>query len=100
MAIIVSEEKNRSASLVRLAGWFAVLATVGAAIYYIFFVTPDVVVIPPGGNLQSIAPIATITIHPEDVINSAAFQSLQTNIPPPSPSGPVSVGRSNPFANP
>src|SRR5689334_6014013 len=100
MAIIVSEERNSGASLIRLVGWLGVLAIIGAAIYYIFFVTPDVVVIPPSGNLQNIAPIASITIHPEDVINSAAFQSLQESIPAPSPSGPVSVGRSNPFMTP
>jgi len=96
MAIIVNEEKSRT-NLISLLGWLGILAAVGAAVYYIFFAAPELVIIAPSGNLGAIAPIASITIHPEDVINSPAFQALQAQIPPPSATGPALIGRTNPF---
>lgn len=96
MAIIISEEKSK-ASLISLLGWLGILAVIGAAVYYIFFSAPELVIIAPSGNVGAIAPIAQIALHPEDVINSPAFQSLQTQVPLPSPTGPTPIGRSNPF---
>ena len=99
MAIIVTEEKNRT-NMLRIVGWLGILAVIGASIYYIFFAAPELVIIAPSTSLSQIAPIAQINIHPEDVLNSAAFQSLSSPIAQPTPSGPVSVGRTSPFIAP
>lgn len=100
MAIIIEERKSR-ASLVRLIGWLAVIVIIGVAAYYIFFAAPQLVIVSPSGGLQSIAPISQVTLHPEDVLNSPAFQSLKIPaFPLPSPQGPAAVGRVNPFVSP
>ena len=100
MAIII-EEKKRGTNLIRLGGWVGILVIVGIAIYYVFFAAPELVNIAAPPGLQNIAPLSQITLHPQDVLNSPAFQALK---PPsfslPSPQGPTAVGRSNPFIAP
>ena len=100
MAIVVEEEKSR-VNIVSLLGWLSVIAVIGVAIYYIFFVTPESVIIPPPAGFQNITPIAQVTLHPEDVLNSPSFVSLQSpSFPLPTPQGPAGVGRSDPFLAP
>lgn len=100
MAIVVEEDRNRGNSL-RILGWVAILILLGAAIYYIFFAAPELVTISPPANFQNIAPLSQITLHPEDVLNSAAFQALKPPaFPLPTPQGPAAVGRVNPFITP
>lgn len=100
MAIVVEEEQNK-VNLMRLGGWLAILIAFGAAIYYIFFAAPELVVISPPASLTTITPIAQVALHPEDVLNSPSFTALKA--PPfalPSPAGPAPVGRPNPFISP
>ncbi len=78
MAIVVEEEQSRT-DIVRLLGWLTVLCIIGAAVYYIFFAAPELVVIPTPTGFNTITPLAQMTIHPEDVLNSAAFQTLKAN---------------------
>ncbi len=99
MAIIVEEGKKKT-NILGIAAWVVFLIILGASLYYIFFAAPELVVLPDTGSLNAIAPIASLSLHPQDVVGSAAFKALQSTVTPPSPSGPVSVGRSNPFVAP
>jgi len=99
MAIIV-EEGEKKTNLLGIIGWLVFLGIVAAAVYYVFFAQPELVVIPSSGNLGTIAPIAQTGIQPDSVIQSTAFEALTSTVPLPTPQGPVSVGRPNPFIAP
>lgn len=99
MAIVV-EEGERKSNWLGIIGWVVFLGIIGAAAYYVFFVQPQLVTIPASGNLGTVAPIANIALHPEAVLQNPEFQTLNSNIVLPSPSGPAGVGRSNPFIAP
>ena len=101
MAIVVEENNKNRANLVRILGWVGILVLFGAAIYYVFFAAPEVVVISPPANFQYVTPLASATLHPEDVLNSPGFQSLKSpSFPLPTAQGPAGVGRSDPFLSP
>lgn len=100
MAIIVEEEKNTT-NYVRLIGWIVILAVIGAAVYYLFFAAPELVVIPPPAGFQNIAPISGVTLSPDSVLKSPTYVALnQPPFPLPTSTGPVSVGRADPFLAP
>jgi len=99
MAIIVEEKENKN-GLFAIIGWVIFLAIAGAAVYYVFFAKPELITIPASDNIAKIAPIANLALHPETVVQGAAFQSLISSITAPSPQGPASVGRTNPFIAP
>lgn len=96
MAIVVDEDKNK-ANIFRIFGWIGILAILGATIYYVFFSAPEIVVISPPANFQYVTPLANVSLHPETVLNSAAYLSLKASVPLPTPNGPVPVGRTDPF---
>lgn len=96
MAIIIDEDKKKSFPFA-FVGWLAILAIICVAAYYIFFVQPQLVILPTPANLDSIAPFANAAINPSDIVSSSAFTSLRSTIVPPSPKGPASIGKSNPF---
>ncbi len=94
MAIFIEEEKNNG-------GWFGfgvvaiVLIIVAVAIYYLFFVSPELisVVIPP--NLQVINDVKQLSsFDPNTVLNSAFYNSLKSVVSPPNPPPP---GNATPF---
>jgi len=99
MAIIV-EENERKSSVLGIVGWLVFLIAVAVGIYYIFFAQPELVTIPATGSLGTIAPIAQLSLHPETVVQSGAFQALTSTIALPTPAGPVTVERTNPFVAP
>ncbi|HEY5220917.1 MAG TPA: hypothetical protein VIJ29_02090 [Candidatus Paceibacterota bacterium] len=99
MAIIVDEGEKKT-NLLGIIGWVVFLAIAAAAIYYIFFAQPQLVVIPATGALGTIAPIAQDAIQPDTVIQSAPFRALTSTVPLPTPQGPASVGRTDPFLAP
>ncbi len=100
MAIIVEEERSR-VNIVRLLGWIAVLAIIGIAVYYIFFVTPELVILPQPSSLNTINPLGSIanSVNPEGVLNSPAYTSLKSP-PVELPKPNVAAGRTNPFVPP
>lgn len=101
MAIIVEEQKRASLNFIQIIGWTAIILILCLAVYYIFFSTPELVTIPAPAGLAEVAPLTQATLHPEDVLNSPAFQALQaSSIPLPTPTGPAPVGRSDPFIAP
>jgi hypothetical protein len=100
MAIIVDEEKNK-VNILAILGWAAVIVIIAGTVYYLFFAVPQLVIISPPASFANVAPIAQITLKPEDVLNSAAFGLLkQPSFPLPTPQGPAPVGRPDPFVSP
>ncbi len=99
MAIVIEEEK-KSSNFLAFFGWIVVLGIVVAAIYYVFFVQPPSAIILPTGILKNVAALPTRNVSPQDVVNNDEFQALQQYVPEPSSTGPVSVGRQNPFIAP
>lgn len=100
MAIIIEEERSKT-NLVSLLGWSAIVIILLVATYYIFFAAPDLVNIAPPANFQNITPLAQISLAPEEVLTSPAFQALEPpSFPLPTPQGPAAVGRANPFIAP
>jgi len=101
MAIIIDEEKKPT-HLFAIFAWLAFLIVASIAVYYIFFAVPQATLLPAAGNLSALAPLASSTVQPQDVINSPAFQAILqgTTVQPPSSTGPVSVGRPDPFLSP
>jgi hypothetical protein len=99
MAIIVEEEKKKS-NIIGVVAWIAFFVIVGTAIYYIFFAAPVATVPTATGNLSTLAPLASTTLQPQNLVNTPAFVALHSPIPNPTPQGPVSVGRQNPFIAP
>jgi len=96
MAIVVEEEKTNS-NTPAVLGWLIIVVIVLASAYYIFFAAAPAVVVPPPPNFESIAPIAQISFDPTTLVSSPAFQALKQYIAQPTSTGPVPVGKSNPF---
>lgn len=99
MAIIVEEEK-KSSNLANMVGWFIIIVVLLSAAYYIFLAAPAPVVITPPAGFNDITPITQISFDPTSVVNSTAFQTLKQSVPEPTSTGPVAVGRTNPFIAP
>ncbi|MEK7496228.1 MAG: hypothetical protein AAB698_00815 [Patescibacteria group bacterium] len=93
MAIVIQEERKK-------INWFALsvillmVATIVAAIYYLFFIKPPLIEKVAPLKLQSIKEISSIKLDPEAVVNNPRFQILKQYAPP-IEIGPV--GKSNPF---
>lgn len=96
MAILVEEEKKTSNGSA-LFGSVMIFIIIAAAAYYIFFASPPAVLVTPPPNFAIIAPIAQISFDPTSVLNSQNFQTLKQYIPEPSSTGPVPIGKTNPF---
>lgn len=99
MAIVV-EEGEKKTNLFGIIGWLVFLGIAGAAIYYVFFAQPQLVAIPSSGTLGTIAPITQTPVDPNTVLQNPSFQALKSSISLPTPQGPVSVGRPDPFIAP
>ena len=96
MAIIVEEEKN-TGNLTSMFGLILAVIIVVAAVYYLFFVTPPPAIITPPAGFEDITPIAQISFDPTSVLNNPTFQALKQPIAEPTSTGPVPIGKANPF---
>jgi hypothetical protein len=99
MAIIIEEEKKTSGTL-NMLGWLAMLAIVGAAIYYVFFVSPGTAIILPSASLNSIGSITQASLNARSIVSSTEFLSFEQYVATSSAFGSVPVGRANPFVSP
>jgi hypothetical protein len=99
MAIVIEEEKKSSSALAFL-GWIVVLAIIAVAIYYVFFALPPSAIILPTGTLESVGSLPATAVNPQDVVNNEEFRALQQYVAEPTSTGPVPVGRQNPFIAP
>ena len=99
MAIVIEEEK-KSSNILAFLGWIVVLAIIVAAVYYIFFVEPPSAVILPTGTLQSVGSLPIASVNPQDVVSNDEFRALKQYVSEPTSTGPVPVGRQDPFIAP
>ena len=80
MAIVIQEEKNRGS-------WFGftvllvVLVVLGFALYYLFFVQPEILTAVTSTNLQSIEEFSQMQFDPRSVTGSDFFKSKKQFIP-------------------
>ncbi len=93
MAIVV-EEKRNSGSIINFLIWIAVLATVGASVYYIFFKNPVLVEFTASPSFKNVQQLSKISINPQELLNNAEFQALKQYV---TLTPPQNLGRSNPF---
>ncbi len=94
MAIYIEEEKGSKGSLFSTLATFVILIIIGVAIYYVFFVKPEIIENITPSQLQSIDNIVNINFDPSEVFNGEFFNSLNQNVPEYEP-GPA--GNSSPF---
>ncbi len=97
MAIFVEQEKKKS-NWFGLAIFIAIIAILGAAIYYLFFASvPGIekVLLPRSSKLTSLEKIYNSKFKPEAVTNHPTFLLLKQYVNPVETSG--SSGRANPF---
>ena len=95
MAIFIEEEKKGSGRWFGFGVLFVTLLIVGVAVYYLFFVQPQLFNIVVPIKLQSIDELTKIaTFNPQTVLNSDFYKSLKQVIPPPSP---PPAGNATPF---
>jgi hypothetical protein len=99
MALIVEENEKKS-NVFAIVGWLIFLGIAAAAVYYLFFEKPELVVIPSSGTLSAITPITQTGLDPATVAESPAFRALTSTVALPMPDGPVTIGRVDPFIAP
>ncbi len=94
MAIVIEEEK-------REINWFTavsiifIIGLVGAAAYYLFFISPPSIDVVFPLRIQSLSRLAEIEFDPQKVFAHPIYETLRQNIPPLTVT-PI-TGRSNPF---
>ncbi len=95
MAIFIEEEKGNG------GGWFGfgivaiVLIILAFAIYYLFFISPQLIntVVPP--SLQVVSDIKQLSnFDPNTVLNGTFYNSLKSTVSPPNP---PPAGNATPF---
>ncbi len=93
MAIVIQEEKTSG-------GWFGfsvlmlVLIVIGIALYYLFFVQPELLTTGTAKNFETIEEFSQMNFDPKQVIESDFFKSQKQFMP----STPVSnPGNPRPF---
>ena len=82
MAIVVEEEHKSHQSLTGLITGGIVFVILAVAVYYVFFKRPDLVEVVTPANFANTAVLSHINLQPDEVINSAAFQALSTQVQP------------------
>ncbi|OGM94244.1 hypothetical protein A2524_01055 [Candidatus Wolfebacteria bacterium RIFOXYD12_FULL_48_21] len=93
---IVLEKEQKSFDWNFILGIMAVVGIVGAAVVYLFFVSPETVQQLTTPEQKTLSEFSQVRFRPEEILNSAAFQSLRTLAPMTVPSG-AEVGKLNPF---
>ncbi|RME61421.1 hypothetical protein D6779_00095 [Candidatus Parcubacteria bacterium] len=93
MAIVIEEDK-RTATLISVAGWVAVLLFIAVAVYYVFFKRPDIIDerVPP--HFEKVQEVSGINLKPETILDDPRFKLREMLVPSPQPGN---LGRENPF---
>ena len=95
MAIFIEEENKGGSKWFGFGVMFIVLVIIGASVYYLFFVQPELINTAVPIKLQSINDILQLTqFKPTDVLNGSFYKSLKQVVPPPSP---PPAGNASPF---
>ncbi len=96
MAIIIEEEK-RKINWFNLAVGVLIIVLLGVAIYYLFFVSPELIEKMTPARLQSLEELSSIKLEPEEILNNPNFQILKQYTNPIEIKEEL-VGKTNPFA--
>lgn len=96
MAIVIRDEKQNRSGWFGFGILFVVLAIIGAATYYLFFVKPEIINTVAPVQLQSIDQLAHVNFDPADILGSTFFTTLTQPVPPPAPPTP---GNPTPFGS-
>jgi hypothetical protein len=84
MAIFIEEENKGGSKWFGFGLLIIILAIIGVAVYYLFFVQPQLVGTVVPVKLQAISDIKQISqFNPTEVLNSPFFASLKQIVPPP-----------------
>lgn len=94
MAIVIEEEKEQGGGWFGIGVLFVVFAIFAIAVYFLFFVRPELIDTVAPVKLRSIDELTQLNFDPSSVVSNSFFQSLSQVVPPPSP--PIS-GNSSPF---
>lgn len=95
MAIFIEEEKQGGGKWFGFGILIIVLAILAASIYYLFFVSPELISTVIPANLQVISNVKQLSdFNPTKVLNSPFYQNLKIIIQPPSP---PPAGNASPF---
>lgn len=93
MAIVIEEEHKSSQGFTGLIIWGLIFVIVCVAVYYVFFKRPDLVE-QATPSLTNTEALSRINLQPDEVINSASFQALNSYV---QSLEPQAGGRRNPF---
>lgn len=95
MAIFIEEEKQGGGKWFGFGILVIVLVILAVAVYYLFFVSPELISTVIPANLRVISDVKQLSdFNPTKVLNSPFYKSLKQVIPPPSP---APAGNASPF---
>ncbi len=94
MAIVIEEEKRNGGRWFSFGIALLALAILGVAIYYLFFVKPELISSVVPVKLRSIDELAKLNFDPQELISSNFFRSARQLVPPPTL---MPTGNSSPF---
>ncbi|AKM78195.1 MAG: hypothetical protein UX49_C0001G0037 [Candidatus Wolfebacteria bacterium GW2011_GWC2_46_275] len=96
MAIVIEGEK-KSVDWGFILGILSIVGIIGVAIVYLFFVNPETVQqLTTTPDQQRLSEFSKTKLRPEEILNSAEFQSLRTTATIPVPSE-GEIGKVNPL---
>ncbi|KKS82682.1 MAG: hypothetical protein UV58_C0007G0033 [Candidatus Wolfebacteria bacterium GW2011_GWC1_43_10] len=94
MAIVIEEEKEKGGRWFGFGVIFIILAILGVAVYYLFFVKPDLIGAVVPIKFRSIDELARLQFDPQEVVSSEFFRSSRQFVPPPTI---IPAGNASPF---
>ena len=77
MAIVIEQEKKNEGGFFGFVVFIVVVAIIGFAIYYLFFVSPELISTAVPVRLKSIDELQKMDFRPSDLISGDFFQSLK-----------------------
>ena len=93
---IIFEEENKKVNWPMVLGIVVIIALIGTAIIYLFFISPQKAEVLVSPKLQNISEVSKINLDFDQLTNSEAFKNLKSiiifNIP-----SSENMGKTNPF---
>jgi len=93
---ITFEEENKKINWPMILGILVIIALIGMAIIYLFFISPQKAEVLVSPKLQNISEVSKINLNFDQLTNSEAFKNLKSIIIFNVPSA-ENIGKANPF---
>ncbi|MDP3947149.1 MAG: hypothetical protein Q8Q41_00460 [bacterium] len=93
MALVI-EKKGNTINWFAIATAVAVLGSIGAMVYFLFFASAPLIEVVLPIKFQETATLSKIDINPSAVLNDPIYKTLKSYIADPTPG---TLGRPNPF---